>query len=195
MSALFLIAGESNAVNLTDGIDGLAAGLFAISAIGMAMALIHSPYTNQALALVCISMSGACCGFLSQNGHPAKVRASPLFVSPISQVEEVGVHHQLIHIVPLTFFVPLVVVGNFPSLFTWSLGWNFIDFHGRYRFSCLRCVPFFCCRVHRGHFPISFPDDGLQTRNFCFVRGSSKQSATCLCIQLHAMADCFCLET
>ena len=74
ISALFLIAGESNAVNLTDGIDGLAAGLFAIAALGMALALTRAPFASQALALVCISMSGACCGFLSQNGHPAKVR-------------------------------------------------------------------------------------------------------------------------
>ena len=77
-SALFLISGESNAVNLTDGIDGLAAGLFAIAAAGLALTLANMslPYASQPLALLCISMSGACCGFLSQNGHPAKVSES-----------------------------------------------------------------------------------------------------------------------
>ena len=72
--ALFVISGESNAVNLTDGIDGLAGGLFAIASVGMAAAVARAPYGSPGLGILCISMAGACCGFLAHNGHPAKVR-------------------------------------------------------------------------------------------------------------------------
>lgn len=74
LSSSILIAGESNAVNLTDGVDGLASGLFAIAAIGLAATLSSPHHLSPSLALLCAAMSGACCGFLEHNGNPAKVR-------------------------------------------------------------------------------------------------------------------------
>lgn len=69
-----LFAGESNAVNLTDGVDGLAAGTFAIAATALAMRGVSSGGACS-VGLACQSMgiAGSACGFLAFNRHPAKV--------------------------------------------------------------------------------------------------------------------------
>jgi phospho-N-acetylmuramoyl-pentapeptide-transferase len=68
--AVFVLFGTANAVNLTDGLDGLAAGLVAICAAALALAggLVHEP-----VALLSLVVSGAAAGFLWFNAHPAKV--------------------------------------------------------------------------------------------------------------------------
>ena len=79
--AVLLIIGASNAVNLTDGLDGLAAGAstFAFSAFAIVgfWQLRHPDVYRvpQALdlALVAIAMSGACVGFLWWNAAPARI--------------------------------------------------------------------------------------------------------------------------
>lgn len=68
--AVFVLAAESNATNLTDGVDGLAGGTCAIAFLGLS-ALLAPAYPQ--LALFCICMSGACIGFVMHNRNPAKV--------------------------------------------------------------------------------------------------------------------------
>lgn len=68
---LFIIVGASNAVNLTDGLDGLAAGTMAIAAGCYMTVCIALGQTN--LAIFCAAIAGACIGFLRFNFHPAKV--------------------------------------------------------------------------------------------------------------------------
>ena len=68
---IFLITGVSNAVNLTDGLDGLAASNMVISLT--ALAAINLIMGNVDLAIICMSIMGACLGFLYFNKHPAKV--------------------------------------------------------------------------------------------------------------------------
>jgi phospho-N-acetylmuramoyl-pentapeptide-transferase len=82
----FILAGTSNAVNITDGLDGLAAGLstiaFATFAI-FAYIIGRGDYTSYLgmfylngsgeLAVFCLAMSGALIGFLWFNAHPAEV--------------------------------------------------------------------------------------------------------------------------
>lgn len=68
---IFLITGVSNAVNLTDGLDGLAASNMVISTA--ALALINLIMGNVDIAIICASVAGACLGFLYFNRHPAKV--------------------------------------------------------------------------------------------------------------------------
>ncbi len=67
---LILLIGTCNAVNLTDGIDGLAAGLTVIA--GMALAVCNEGvlYDSSWLA---IALAGACLGFLAFNKYPARV--------------------------------------------------------------------------------------------------------------------------
>jgi phospho-N-acetylmuramoyl-pentapeptide-transferase len=66
----FTLVAESNAVNLTDGVDGLAGGTVAIALLGMG-ALIAP--TSPELMLFCACLSGGCLGFVVHNRNPARV--------------------------------------------------------------------------------------------------------------------------
>ncbi len=66
----FALVAESNATNLTDGLDGLAAGTVAIALLGLgALVAPQSPD----LMLFCGALSGSCLGFLVHNRNPAQV--------------------------------------------------------------------------------------------------------------------------
>ncbi|HWV57113.1 MAG TPA: phospho-N-acetylmuramoyl-pentapeptide-transferase [Longimicrobiales bacterium] len=83
---MLVLMGSSNAVNLTDGLDGLAAGLMAIAAatfavfaylIGRAdasqyLGLFYLPGAGE-LSVFCVALAGAALGFLWYNAHPAQV--------------------------------------------------------------------------------------------------------------------------
>ena len=68
---LFVLVGTSNAVNLTDGLDGLASGTMAVAAscYGVVCALTG----HMDLAIFCVAIVAACLAFLRFNAHPAKV--------------------------------------------------------------------------------------------------------------------------
>ena len=84
--AVFIMTACSNAVNLTDGLDGLTAGVTAFVSLGL-LALVyitgninlasflnvmHLPGTGE-LTVFCAAMAAACFGFLWYNGYPASV--------------------------------------------------------------------------------------------------------------------------
>lgn len=66
----FVLVAESNATNLTDGVDGLMAGTGAIALMGLGI-LVAADYPD--LMVFCAALSGACIGFLTHNRNPAKV--------------------------------------------------------------------------------------------------------------------------
>ena len=66
-----LLAGLSNAVNLTDGLDGLSSGCVLVVMLGMAMVAFR--YEEINLAIFAASIAGACVGFLWHNCYPAAV--------------------------------------------------------------------------------------------------------------------------
>ena len=81
-----VLVGSSNAVNFTDGLDGLAIGLMIISAGAMTMLSYVSGHAEFArylelartpgateLTIFCGAMTGASVGFLWYNAHPAEV--------------------------------------------------------------------------------------------------------------------------
>lgn len=86
--ALFtlIIVGSSNAVNLTDGLDGLATGCSLTTALAYAgfgyicgnakysdyLGVAHHTLANE-LPIVAMALAGACLGFLWFNAHPAKM--------------------------------------------------------------------------------------------------------------------------
>ncbi|MFN7900645.1 MAG: phospho-N-acetylmuramoyl-pentapeptide-transferase [Synechococcaceae cyanobacterium] len=71
---LFVFLAEGNATNLTDGLDGLAAGCGAIVFTGMALQLMLRGHGGDpAMAAFCAAMAGCWLGFLSQNRNPARV--------------------------------------------------------------------------------------------------------------------------
>ena len=82
----FIVTAVSNGVNITDGIDGLAAGTTAIIALSLAILaylsgnVIFSNYLNimyipnsGELVIFCAALVGACIGFLWYNAFPAQV--------------------------------------------------------------------------------------------------------------------------
>jgi phospho-N-acetylmuramoyl-pentapeptide-transferase len=66
----FVLVAESNATNLTDGLDGLMGGTGAIAFMGLAAVV--AP-THPDLMVFCAAMAGACLGFLFHNHNPARV--------------------------------------------------------------------------------------------------------------------------
>lgn len=67
----FVLVGTTNAVNLTDGLDGLAAGTTVVAAL--AYAAIAASFGKPELAVFSVALAGACLGFLKYNAHPAKI--------------------------------------------------------------------------------------------------------------------------
>ena len=68
---VFVVLAMTNAVNLTDGLDGLASGVTAFVSLFFAVAGIT--YGIVSGAYFCSAMCGACLGFLVFNKNPAKV--------------------------------------------------------------------------------------------------------------------------
>ena len=84
--AIFMLLATSNAVNLTDGLDGLATGLVIMVAASftvlsyLAGRFDYSEYlqipfirSGGELAILCLIIVGACVGFLWFNTHPAEI--------------------------------------------------------------------------------------------------------------------------
>jgi phospho-N-acetylmuramoyl-pentapeptide-transferase len=84
--AILVLVGASNAVNLTDGLDGLAIGTFAIAAAAFTalayvtghrvlaeyLLLVHFPQSAE-LTIFCGALVGASLGFLWYNSYPAEI--------------------------------------------------------------------------------------------------------------------------
>ncbi|NET34277.1 MAG: phospho-N-acetylmuramoyl-pentapeptide-transferase [Cyanothece sp. SIO1E1] len=66
----FVLVAESNSTNLTDGLDGLAAGTVAIALMGLGILIAPNSFD---LTIFCVCMSGSCLGFLFHNRNPARV--------------------------------------------------------------------------------------------------------------------------
>lgn len=84
--SIFVITGSSNAVNLTDGLDGLAAGCLIMASGVLALFAFLSNHIEMArylnilyiegsgeIAIYLFALIGACLGFLWYNGYPAQV--------------------------------------------------------------------------------------------------------------------------
>lgn len=82
--AMFLIIGTVNAVNLTDGLDGLASGVTLVYSMAMAIIFLYIQKAAQTqgeiyiastgnLCVFSAATAGACLGFLAYNAYPAKV--------------------------------------------------------------------------------------------------------------------------
>ncbi len=72
---LFLLVGTSNAVNITDGLDGLCAGLSMIAFVAFGIITWNTTWMEgyQEVAIFCFVLVGALLGFLLFNTNPAKV--------------------------------------------------------------------------------------------------------------------------
>ena len=72
---LFLLVGTTNAVNITDGLDGLAGGLCAIAYFAYGVICWNAGWLEgyQEIAIFCFLLVGSLIGFLVFNTHPARI--------------------------------------------------------------------------------------------------------------------------
>ncbi len=72
--SFLVLVGISNSVNLTDGLDGLAAGCSGIVFYGLGTEILMKEQQELfVFSILCYSMSGICLGFLKYNSYPAKI--------------------------------------------------------------------------------------------------------------------------
>lgn len=72
---LFVLVASSNAVNITDGLDGLAGGLSVIAFVTFGIITYNTGWLDgyESIALFCFALVGSLLGFLVFNSNPAKV--------------------------------------------------------------------------------------------------------------------------
>ena len=72
---LFILVGTSNAVNITDGLDGLCAGLSVIAFLAFGIISWNAAWMegSEEVAIFCFVLVGSLLGFLVFNSHPARV--------------------------------------------------------------------------------------------------------------------------
>ncbi len=68
---LLVVVGTANAVNLTDGLDGLAAGVSMLVALAFVPIALVMDKSGTAVSMA--ALAGGCLGFLFYNRHPAKI--------------------------------------------------------------------------------------------------------------------------
>ena len=107
---LLWICACTNALNLIDGLDGLAAGVAAIAS--GSMLLVAAAVSETELAVLLAALAGACLGFLPYNRSPARIfmgdTGSQLLGFLLGTASTLGMFkaHAL-----LSFFVPLLALG------------------------------------------------------------------------------------
>ena len=107
---LLWICACTNALNMIDGLDGLAAGVAAIGSI--CMLLVAAAVSETEIAVLLAALAGACLGFLPWNRSPARIfmgdTGSQLLGFLLGAASMLGMFkaHAL-----LTFFVPLLALG------------------------------------------------------------------------------------
>ena len=104
------IVGCTNAVNLIDGLDGLAVGVSTISSLTM---LIVSLFVSEpVVSIILAALTGACLGFMPYNLNPAKIFmgdvGSQLLGFVLSTASIMGLFK--LHAI-ITFFVPLLALA------------------------------------------------------------------------------------
>ncbi len=137
--ATLLISGTSNAVNLTDGMDGLAAGSLVVASFAL-MALCYIagtfesakhllfPYVDgsKELMIVTGSMAGACLGFLWFNCAPAQVFMGDTGALPLGGLMAyiaMGIRQEILFIlIGGVFFMELASVIIQVGYFKWTKG-------------------------------------------------------------------------
>lgn len=109
VSVLWIVA-ITNAVNLIDGLDGLACGVSTISSL--TMLVIALCVSDPSVAVLMAALSGACIGFLPYNMNPAKIfmgDTGSTFLGFVMAVTSINGLFKLYNII--SFAVPFLMLG------------------------------------------------------------------------------------
>jgi len=107
---LLWLIGITNAVNLIDGLDGLASGIVLLALVPVLVIAIHSG--NLVMALVGASLAGALVGFIRHNFHPASIflgDTGSLFIGFV--LASLGLVTSAKASTTAALFVPIVALG------------------------------------------------------------------------------------
>ena len=134
---VFIVTATSNAVNLTDGLDGLAAGVTAIVALGLValcyvaghsvlaeyLGVMYLPGASE-LTVFAAAMAAACLGFLWFNGYPASVfmgdTGSLALGAAVSTLALMAKKELLLPLLCLVFFMETISVIMQTSYFRYT---------------------------------------------------------------------------
>lgn len=97
----FVVVATTNSVNLTDGLDGLAAGVTLIVSSFFSLVALNWGYPS--IAVFSAALTGACLGFLRFNAYPAKV-----FMGDTGSMALGGAIASIAILMNLTLFIPIV---------------------------------------------------------------------------------------
>lgn len=110
LASCIWIVGVTNAINLIDGLDGLASGVVAI--IALSFSIYAFVQGNSMTVLLMAAAAGSCVGFLRQNWHPAKVFMGDSGALTLGfLLAAVSVHSSLKTPAAVAILVPLLALG------------------------------------------------------------------------------------
>ena len=107
---IFWVVGITNAINIIDIMDGLAAGVAVI--VGLAFSFIALPTEKIYVNFAALTLAGSCLGFLKYNWQPARIfmgDSGSLFIGFILAAISLGESYTTINNIGL--FAPLLVLG------------------------------------------------------------------------------------
>jgi UDP-GlcNAc:undecaprenyl-phosphate GlcNAc-1-phosphate transferase len=107
---IFWVVGITNAINIIDIMDGLAAGVAVIA--GLAFSFIALPTEKIYVNFAALALAGSCLGFLRYNWRPARIfmgDSGSLFIGFILAAISLGESYTTINNIGL--FAPLLVLG------------------------------------------------------------------------------------
>lgn len=107
---VFWVIGITNAINLIDGLDGLAVGISGI--VVSTIAILAGINGNHLILTICIIFIGSVIGFLPYNFHPAKIfmgdSGALLLGYTISIISLIGLYKS---VTLFSFIVPILILG------------------------------------------------------------------------------------
>lgn len=111
---LFILVASSNAVNLTDGLDGLAGGLSLLSFLAFGIICFNTGWLDgyEEIALFCFTLVGSLLGFLAFNTNPAKVfmgdTGSLSLGATLGSIAIITRHELLLGVIGIVFVIETV---------------------------------------------------------------------------------------
>ena len=108
---LLWVIGITNAINLIDGLDGLAAGIVSIVSLGLFTVIIYKQ-SSLLGAVMSISLTGACLGFLKYNWFPAKIfmgDTGSMFLGFI--IASLAIESSCKSMTTISLLVPIIALG------------------------------------------------------------------------------------
>lgn len=108
--SILWIVGITNAINLLDGLDGLAAGVSAIALFFISLSAIDQH--NYVVAFLAFALVGACVGFLPFNFYPARIfmgNSGSMFLGFVLSAIAIASFQKSKTII--TLFIPIIALG------------------------------------------------------------------------------------